>query len=117
MITKIKILRIINSIKLFKKKLSTKNTSFNVSLKRFFKESFYNKLPIGLGRLLNFLYKYIFLLGFLDGKVGLIYHFLQGFWYRFLVESKLAEYKKAIKGLDNNDVIIIRLSELPGLKS
>ena len=100
-----------------KKKLSTKNTSFNVSLKRFFKESFYNKLPIGLGPLLYFLYRYIFLLGFLDGRVGLIYHFLQGFWYRFLVESKLVEYKKAIKGLDNNDEIIKKLSELPSLKS
>jgi glycosyltransferase involved in cell wall biosynthesis len=104
-------------IKNDKKKLSTKNTSFNVSLKRFFKESFYNKLPIGLGPLLYFLYRYIFLLGFLDGKVGLIYHFLQGFWYRFLVESKLVEYKKAIKGLDNNDEIIKKLSELPSLKS
>ena len=100
-----------------KKKLSTKNTSFNVSLKRFFKESFYNKLPIGLGPLLYFLYRYIFLLGFLDGRVGLIYHFLQGFWYRFLVESKLVEYKKAIKSLDNNDEIIKKLSELPSLKS
>ena len=100
-----------------KKKLSTKNTSFNVSLKRFFKESFYNKLPIGLGPLLYFLYRYIFLLGFLDGKAGLIYHFLQGFWYRFLVESKLVEYKKVIKGLDNNDEIIKKLSELPSIKS
>lgn len=99
------------------KKLSTKNTSFNVSLKRFFKESFYNKLPIGLGPLLYFLYRYIFLLGFLDGKAGLIYHFLQGFWYRFLVESKLVEYKKVIKGLDNNDEIIKKLSELPSIKS
>ena len=104
-------------IKNDKKKLSTKNTSFNVSLKRFFKESFYNKLPIGLGPLLYFLYRYIFLLGFLDGRVGLIYHFLQGFWYRFLVESKLVEYKKAIKDLDNNDEIIKKLSELPSLKS
>ena len=104
-------------IKNDKKKLSTKNTSFNVSLKRFFKESFYNKLPIGLGPLLYFLYRYIFLLGFLDGKVGLIYHFLQGFWYRFLVESKLVEYKKTIKGLDNNDEIIKKLSELPSIKS
>ena len=104
-------------IKNDKKKLSIKNTSLNVSLKRFMKESFYNKLPIGLGPLLYFLYRYIFLLGFLDGRVGLIYHFLQGFWYRFLVESKLVEYKKTIKGLDNNDEIIKKLSELPSIKS
>jgi hypothetical protein len=48
---------------------------------------------------------------------GLIYHFLQGFWYRFLVESKLVEYKKVIKGIDNNDEIIKKLSELPSIKS
>ena len=100
-----------------KKKLSTKNTSLNASLKRYLKENIYNRLPIGLGPLLYFLYRYIFLLGFLDGRVGLIYHFLQGFWYRFLVDGKLIEYKKVIKGLDNNDEIIKKLSQLPSLKS
>jgi hypothetical protein len=35
----------------------------------------------------------VFKLGFLDGKEGLIYHFLQGFWYRFLVDAKLYERK------------------------
>ena len=99
-----------------KKKLNTKNTSYNVSLKRFLKESFYKKLPIGLGPLSYFIYRYIFLLGFLDGKVGLIYHFLQGFWYRFLVEGKLLEYKKEIKDLENKDEIIKKLSELSSLK-
>jgi hypothetical protein len=29
----------------------------------------------------------------LDGKEGLIYHFLQGFWYRFLVDAKIIEIK------------------------
>ena len=100
-----------------KKKLSTKNTSLNASLKRYLKENFYNRLPIGLGPLLYFIYRYIFLLGFLDGKVGLIYHFLQGFWYRFLVEGKLIEYKKIIKDLENKEEIIKKLSELPSIKS
>ena len=36
-----------------------------------------------------FIYRYFFRLGFLDGKEGLIFHFLQGFWYRFLVDAKL----------------------------
>ena len=81
------------------------------------KENFYNRLPIGLGPLLYFIYRYIFLLGFLDGKVGLIYHFLQGFWYRFLIESKLIEYKKVIKDLENKEEIIKKLSELENYKS
>jgi glycosyltransferase involved in cell wall biosynthesis len=104
-------------IKNDQKNLNTKNTSFNASLKRFLKENFYNRLPIGLGPLLYFTYRYIFLLGFLDGKVGLIYHFLQGFWYRFLVESKLIEYKKVIKDLENKEEIIKKLSELESYKS
>ena len=32
--------------------------------------------------------------GFLDGKEGFIWHFLQGFWYRFLVDAKIYEIKK-----------------------
>ena len=27
----------------------------------------------------------------MDGKAGLIWHFLQGFWYRFLVDAKIAQ--------------------------
>ena len=99
-----------------KKKLTSTNTSFNVSLKRYLKENLYNKLPIGFGPLLYFLYRYVILLGFLDGKSGLIYHFLQGFWYRFLVECKLIEYKKAIENLESKEEIIKKLSELQGLK-
>jgi hypothetical protein len=38
--------------------------------------------------------RYIFKGGFLDGKQGLVWHFLQGFWYRFLVDAKIYEVKK-----------------------
>jgi len=58
-------------------------------MKRFVKERIYNRLPFGLGPLSYFLWRYILQLGFLDGQEGLIYHFLQGLWYRFLVESKV----------------------------
>lgn len=37
------------------------------------------------------LFRYIVRLGFLDGPQGLIYHVLQGFWFRFLVDAKLYE--------------------------
>ena len=29
-----------------------------------------------------------------DGKEGLIFHVLQGFWYRFLIDSLIYENKK-----------------------
>ena len=32
---------------------------------------------------LYFGYRYFLRLGFLDGRPGLIFHFLQGFWFRF----------------------------------
>jgi hypothetical protein len=38
--------------------------------------------------------RYTIGLGFLDGKEGLIFHFLQGFWYRFLVDAKIYEIYK-----------------------
>jgi hypothetical protein len=37
------------------------------------------------------MYRYFIKLGFLDGKEGLIFHFLQGFWFRFLVDAKIFE--------------------------
>ena len=34
-------------------------------------------------------------LGFLDGKEGFLWDFLQGLWYRMLVDAKVYEVKKA----------------------
>jgi len=59
--------------------------------KRWLKRNVYNKLPKGLRALMYFLYRYIFALGFLDGRAGFSFHFLQGFWYRFLVDMKVDE--------------------------
>lgn len=44
-----------------------------------------------------FLYNYIFRLGFLDGKEGLIFYFLECYWYRLLVDAKICEYEKSGK--------------------
>ena len=41
-----------------------------------------------------FIYNYIFRGGFLDGKESLVYHFLECYWYRFVVDSKIYEYEK-----------------------
>lgn len=52
---------------------------------------FYLKFPLFWRSFMYFIYRYIFKLGFLDGKQGLIWHFLQGFWYQFLVDAKIYE--------------------------
>ncbi|GAB4501656.1 MAG: glycosyltransferase family 2 protein [Anaerolineales bacterium] len=66
--------------------------------KRLIKEKIYSKLPPGPRALLYFLYRYIFLLGFLDGANGFTWHFMQGFWYRFLVDVKMMEIEKRAGG-------------------
>jgi len=58
------------------------------------KKKIYYRLPLFCRAFLYFIYRYFIRLGFLDGKEGLIFHFLQGFWYRFLVDAKLYEMKK-----------------------
>lgn len=54
----------------------------------------YYKLPIGFRSHLYYLYRYYIKLGFLDGKEGKIYAFLQAYWYRYLVDAKIYECKK-----------------------
>jgi glycosyltransferase involved in cell wall biosynthesis len=84
------------------------------SAKRWVKEGFYNRLPFWAGPLGYFLYRYFIQLGFLDGRAGLIYHFLQGFWYRFLVGAKVVEFEKALVGSCSNSDRIARLVQLTG---
>lgn len=96
--------------------ISKLNTSVQVALKRFIKERIYNYIPFTFSALLYFIWRYIFQLGFLDGRSGLVYHFLQGFWYRFLVGSKVMEYEQAIAHLSNKQQIIEELSKLTGHK-
>lgn len=63
-------------------------------LKRWIKERIYARLPISIRSLLYFSYRYFFRFGFLDGRSGATFHFLQGFWYRFLVDAKISEVKR-----------------------
>ena len=54
----------------------------------------YSHIPLFIRPFLYFIYRYIIKVGFLDGKVGLIYCILHAFWYRFLVDSKIYEASK-----------------------
>lgn len=59
--------------------------------KTWIKMRFYYKLPMGMRSHLYYIYRYYFKLGFLDGKEGKIYAFLQAYWYRYLVDAKIYE--------------------------
>lgn len=96
--------------------LTISGTSQQAATKRALKEHVYNRIPFQVSTLAYFLYRYVVLLGFLDGKEGLIYHVLQGFWYRFLVGAKLTELKAALEGLTTPKERAAELSRITGLK-
>ncbi len=73
----------------------------------------YVKTPLFLRPHINFIYRYIFRGGFLDGKAGFIWHILQGFWYRTLVDAKIYEIRKRFGG--DEEKIKAFLSETYGL--
>ena len=51
-------------------------------------------LPLYWRPLLYFVYRYLVRLGFLDGKQGFVFHVLQAFWYRLLVDINLDELRR-----------------------
>jgi glycosyltransferase involved in cell wall biosynthesis len=55
----------------------------------------YAKQPLFWRSFAYFIYRYFFKLGFTEGKEGFLWHFLQGWWYRTLVDAKIWEIKKA----------------------
>lgn len=52
------------------------------------------KLPRYVRPALYFTQRIIFQLGILDGRTGIIFHFLQGFWFRLIVDIKIDEIIK-----------------------
>jgi len=62
----------------------------SVERKRWLRQK-YDSLPLFIRPIIYFHYRYFFKLGFLDGKPGFIWHFLQGFWYRFYIDAKIYE--------------------------
>jgi hypothetical protein len=69
----------------------------SIGLKRWIKENIYAKLPGGARSLVYFTWRYVFMLGFLDGSRGTQFHFFQALWYRYLVDCKVAEVKRHMK--------------------
>ncbi|RAJ92137.1 glycosyltransferase involved in cell wall biosynthesis [Larkinella arboricola] len=64
----------------------------------------YASLPLFTRPVVYFLYRYILRLGIIDGRPGLMWHFLQGLWYRFLVDAKLYEVYHRV-GTDKQAII------------
>lgn len=83
-------------------------------VKRWLKERVYARLPGGFRALAYFCYRYLIRLGFLDGREGTAFHVLQGFWYRYLVDTKLYEVKQHMRrhGVD----VVTAIDQVLGIK-
>ena len=64
----------------------------------------YASVPLFTRPIFYFIYRYFLRLGFIDGKQGLMWHFLQGFWYRFLIDVKIYEIYQRV-GRDKQAII------------
>lgn len=60
------------------------------------KKGMYYRLPAFFRAGVYFSVRYFMLGGFLDGKAGLIWATLQAYWYRFLIDAKMSEMKRAL---------------------
>lgn len=58
------------------------------------KEGGYLRLPLFFRAWAYWVYRYVLRGGFRDGIPGLVFHFLQAFWYRFLIDAKLHEARR-----------------------
>ena len=63
--------------------------------KRTAKNSLYNRMPLGIRAVAYFVFRFIFQLGFLDHPKVWVFHFMQGLWYRLLVDMNIYEAEKA----------------------
>jgi len=52
------------------------------------------RMPLFVRPFLYFFWRYFVLLGFLDGGRGFLFHFLQAFWFRLVVDVRLAELRR-----------------------
>ena len=79
-------------------------------------KSSYYKLPRFFRAFLYFFVRYFIFLGFLDGRRGFIWLFLQAYWYRFLVDSKLYEMDKRLGKNPTKEEVIAYVKQYWGIK-
>jgi len=65
-------------------------------LKRFLRNDVFGRVPLYLRGVLYFFWRYVMRLGFLDGREGFVFHFLQGLWNWTLIDAKIDEARAFI---------------------
>ena len=70
-------------------------TGTAIERRRFLRTRVYQRFPLFVRPFLFWFYGYVLRGGFLDGVEGLIFHTLQRFWFRFLIDAKIWELQRA----------------------
>jgi glycosyltransferase involved in cell wall biosynthesis len=79
------------------------------------KQTVYSRLPLFVRPVLYFVYRYVVRLGFLDGRKGFAFHFMQGLWYRILVDLKCLEAEKWMRDCQSAEEMRTVLAKHTGL--
>lgn len=74
-------------------KLSISNIRLQPVRRRWIRHRVWNHLPPLIRPFLYFGYRYVLKGGFLDGKVGFLYHFMHALWYRMLIDLVYTELR------------------------
>ena len=83
--------------------------------RRFLRDKVYARSPLYLRAILYFVQRYVLRLGFLDGRQGLVFHTLQGFWNYFLIDAKVDEARTYIR-LHGVDAFRAHLADRHGIR-
>ena len=83
---------------------ASENTLQGQAAKKRNRKLSYVSKPLFFRSFAYFIYRYILKLGFTEGKEGFLWHFLQGWWYRTLVDARIFEIKKAC-GNDREKIV------------
>jgi glycosyltransferase involved in cell wall biosynthesis len=79
--------------------------------KRFLKEKVYAVIPPGGRAFMYFMYRYFLRFGFLDGYHGFVFHFMQGYWYRLLVDVNVKEFEQKLAGDNRREKVVELLKQ------
>lgn len=83
----------LESLGIIKNKKFTNNFKFKNDPRYFYRliKIVYYKLPRYIRPIIYFVYRYLFRLGFLDGKIGFLFCYYQAFWFRLLIDKNLSK--------------------------
>lgn len=85
----------------------TNNLCKEAQIRRIRKEK-YARQPLFWRTFAYFIFRYFVKGGFLDGKEGFLRHFLQGWWYRTLVDANIYQIKRKANGDPDNIKSILK---------